>query len=319
VTERLLAVQAQDPRGARLAIRARTRGLRAADVDRELTGRRSLLITWLNRGTLHLVTAEDYAWLHALTTPPLMTTSETRLRQNGLSPSQVAKGVSVIERALVDEGPQTRVQLKERVERAGVPLADNAHLHLMFRASLEGVCVRGPLLERRHAYVLARDWLPPARPVERSVALAELARRYLTGHGPADDRDLARWAGLPLRDARSGLQAIATELAQRPDGLVALRSERHRPAPLPPPRLLGTFEPMLLGWRSREPLLGDDPRRIVNGGMFSPFAIVDGRGVAGWRLRDGRVEIEPWAPVSDAALASLERDGVAMREFLGLA
>jgi hypothetical protein len=154
--------------------------------------------------------------------------------------------------------------------------------------------------------------------VERSVALAELARRYLVGHGPAEDRDLARWAGLPLRDARAGLEAIASELAQRSDGLVQLRSARRRPAPLPPPRLLGTFEPMLLGWRSREALLGDDPQVIVNGGMFSKFAIVQGRGVAGWRLRDGRVEIEPWAPVSREALAALERDGVAVREFLGV-
>ena len=37
VTGRLLAVQAQDPRGARLAIRARSAGLTAADVDRALT------------------------------------------------------------------------------------------------------------------------------------------------------------------------------------------------------------------------------------------------------------------------------------------
>ena len=60
VAERLLAVQGQDPRGARLAIRARTTGLTAADVDRALTEDRSLLITWLNRGTLHLVRSEDY-------------------------------------------------------------------------------------------------------------------------------------------------------------------------------------------------------------------------------------------------------------------
>ncbi|HSD80578.1 MAG TPA: crosslink repair DNA glycosylase YcaQ family protein, partial [Solirubrobacteraceae bacterium] len=52
VAERLLAVQAQDPRGARLAVRARTAGLSAADVDRCLTDDRSLVITWLNRGTL---------------------------------------------------------------------------------------------------------------------------------------------------------------------------------------------------------------------------------------------------------------------------
>ena len=72
VAERLLAVQGQDPRGARLAVRARTEGLTAADVDRALSDERSLLITWLNRGTLHLVRSEDYPWLHALTTPPLL-------------------------------------------------------------------------------------------------------------------------------------------------------------------------------------------------------------------------------------------------------
>src|ERR1700743_1780346 len=68
VTQRLLAVQGQDPRGARLAIRARSTRLTARDVDRALTDERSLLITWLNRGTLHLICSEDYSWLHALTT-----------------------------------------------------------------------------------------------------------------------------------------------------------------------------------------------------------------------------------------------------------
>jgi len=45
VAERLLAVQGQDPRGARLAIRARTAGPSAAAVDRPLTDDRSLAIT----------------------------------------------------------------------------------------------------------------------------------------------------------------------------------------------------------------------------------------------------------------------------------
>src|SRR6202050_1200277 len=79
VAERLLAVQGQDPRGARLAVRARTTGLSATDVDRALTEDRSLLITWLNRGTLHLVRREDYPWLQALTTPPLRSGNPRRL------------------------------------------------------------------------------------------------------------------------------------------------------------------------------------------------------------------------------------------------
>ena len=97
VAQRLLAVQGQDPRGARLAVRARTDGLSAADVDRELTEERSLLITWLNRGTLHLVRSEDYPLLQALTTPPLLTSCTRRLRQEGVSEKAA-------ERAIIQRG-----------------------------------------------------------------------------------------------------------------------------------------------------------------------------------------------------------------------
>src|SRR3954471_10207811 len=117
VAERLLAVQGQDPRGARLAVRSRSEGLAAADVDRALTEDRSLLITWLNRGTLHLVASEDYPWLQMLTTPPLRTSCATRLRQEGVSEAKAERGVETIERALAEEGPLTRAQLKERLQK----------------------------------------------------------------------------------------------------------------------------------------------------------------------------------------------------------
>jgi hypothetical protein len=114
VVERLLAVQAQDPRAARLAVRARSTGLSAADVDRALTEERSLLVTWLNRGTLHLVRREDYPWLHALTTPPLRTGVVRRLGQEGVRADDAERGVSAIERALSEEGPITRAELHGR-------------------------------------------------------------------------------------------------------------------------------------------------------------------------------------------------------------
>ena len=110
-----------------------------------------------------------------------------------------------------------------------MPTEGQALIHLLFLAGVRGVAVRGPMVGKQHAYVLVRDWLGSAKPVDRDVALAELARRYLVGHAPADDRDLARWAGLPLRDARAGLAAIAPELVERDDGLVHLA--KHPPSP----------------------------------------------------------------------------------------
>lgn len=313
---RLLAVQAQDPRGARLAVRARTAKVTAEDVDWALTEERSLLITWLNRGTLHLVRTEDYRWLHALTTPPLQTSAARRLRQEGVGEKDVERGVRTIEKALADEGPLTRAQLRERLDRAGVPSAGQALIHLLFLATLRGVAVRGPMVGREHAYALVRDWLGEQGPVDREKALAELARRYLVGHGPADDRDLARWAGLPLRDARAGLAAIAAELEEREDGLVDLK-KRPEPAPLPPPRLLGAYDPLLLGWTSREEVVGPHKLLVTDNGLFRPFALVRGRAVATWNLVGGKVAIEPLDEVAETAMARLKADARKVERFFG--
>lgn len=315
VAERLLAIQGQDPRGARLAIRARSTGVTAADIDRELTERRSLVITTLNRGTLHLVRTEDYPLLQSLTTPPLATGVARRLAQDGLDADTAKRAVGVMEGALADRGPLTRAQLREHLERAGIPRLADAMVHLVAKASIEGRIVRGPMIGRQHALALVHDWLPRVRPPERDVALAELARRYLAGHGPAGAHDLARWAGLPLRDARAGLAAIAPGLRQLPGGLVDLAARR-RSAALPPPRLLGTFEPLLLGWISRQDVLGDDPARIVAGGMFRAFALSGGRAVAVWRLAGDRVTVEPLGSLPDAEAEALAADGEALVRFL---
>jgi winged helix DNA-binding protein len=317
VVERLLAVQGQDARGARLAIRARSAGLTAADVDGAMTEDRSLLITWLNRGTLHLVRSDDYPWLHALTNPPLLTASGRRLAQEGVGPDAAERAVEVIARSLGDEGPLTRYQLRERVDAAGVPSAGQALVHLLALASLRGLIVRGPMVGKQHAYVLVRDWLGEVKSMPRDRALAELARRYLVGHGPAGARDLAKWSGLPLRDARAGLDSIARELDVRPDGLVSLAG-RGSDAEPPPPRLLGAFDPLLMGWTSRAAVLGRHDAAVVTGGIFRSFALVGGRGVAIWRVSSGQVKIEPFARVSRADRAALAIDAEDVARFLAL-
>jgi hypothetical protein len=314
VVGHLLAVQAQDPRGARLAVRARSTATTGAEVDAALADRR-LVVTTLNRGTLHLVRSEDYRWLQLLTTPPLLTGSARRLQQEGVSPAAAERGVAAVVRA-VEDGPQTRGQLREVLVRADVPVAGQAFVHVLGLAALRGHVVRGPMVDGGQAFVLVEDWLGPAAAVDRDEALAVLARRYLTGHGPAADRDLAVWAGLPLRDVRCGLSAIAAELVQRPDGLVDLRG-RPAPGPLPGPRLLGPFDPVLHGWASREWVVGQHRSLVTSGGVFRPFAMVDGRAVATWGRARGRVTLTPLEPLDPAVQQALSQDAGRVEAYLG--
>jgi hypothetical protein len=273
VAERLLAVQGQDPRGFRLAVRARTEGLHAADVERALAER----------------------------------------------------ALKTIEDALAEGGPLTRVELRERLDAADVRTEGQAMIHLLFLAAVRGLVVRGPMAGKQHAYVLAREWLGEPKPLDREKALAELARRYLVGHQPATDRDLAKWAGLPLRDARAGLEAIAAELEQGEDGLLRLAgrssagkaARRRATEPLPPPRLLGAFDPVLLGWTSREDILGPHTTLVTRNGMFHPFAMAGGRAVAKWGLAGGRLAVEPLERLPKAVAVALEGDAADVTRFLG--
>jgi hypothetical protein len=313
-TRALLAIQAQDPRGARLAVRARTRDGHASDVDRALT-ERSLVITWVNRGTLHLVATEDEPLLHALTTPQLRTGSDRRLAQEGVTPAAASRGMRRITKALEASGPMTREEIRALLERSGVPTAGQALVHVLFRATLDGLIVRGPMIDNEHAFVLAADWLGKRPRIDRDRALGELARRYLAGHGPADERDLGKWAQLPLRDVRAGLQAIASQLHHRPDGLVDLhRQEVHE---MPPPRLLGPFDPLLLGWRSRELVLDGAQDVVTVNGIFKAIALVDGRAAGTWTMPRGRVHLELWGEPSRATTAALRTEAAAVEAYLG--
>ncbi len=314
---RLLAVQAQDARGARLSVRTRTTETTASDVDCALSAG-SLLISWLNRGTLHLVRSEDYWWLHPLVTPQLVTGNVRRLREEGVSEEQTERGVDVIAGEVRERGPRTRAQLRAALDDAGVPTARQAFIHVVMAATLRGHLVRGPMRQGEHCFVDVEQWIGPApAALERSVALARLAKRYLAGHGPADTRDVAKWAGIPLGDARKGLAGLAGELSEGPDGLVDLVA-RAPAAELPRPRLLGPFDPLLHGWTSREFIVGPHRHIVTTNGLFRAFALVRGRAVATWTLNSGQLTVRPLERIPGADLRALEADAQDVLRFLDL-
>ena len=265
VVRRLLAVQAQDPRAARVALRARG----AERVDES-----ALVTTWLLRGTLHLVAVEDLGWLHALTGALVRPQTERRLAELGAAP---ARALRVIERALAD-GPRSRADLADRLRAAGLAAEGQIVPHLLGLAAS-----RGTLVLAGDAYALTADVVPAARAApDRDAALAELARRYLRGHGPATPDDLAAWSGLGLGDARRGFAAIAGS-SRTP------AAERLRDAPEPPrrlpPRLLPAFDPYLLGWRDRGFAVDAAHARDVHpgGGIIRAVALVNGRAAGTWK------------------------------------
>ena len=149
-------------------------------------------------------------------------------------------------------------------------------------------------------FLLLDDWLPdPGPALTRDGALATLAQRYFTSHGPATQADFAWWAGLTMADAKRAMEAAAIDVKAWPAGAAA------------PPGgvyLLPGFDEYLLGYKDRNDVL--DPRfaeRIVPGGngVFKPMIVVGGRIAGTWQRSAAGLSPEPFMPLKRADTKAL--------------
>jgi hypothetical protein len=176
--------------------------------------------------------------------------------------------------------------------------------------------------ERRRAdrLALAEDWVGPPDATEEE-GLVHLVRAYLRGFGPASWRDIASWAGIPVADARRAEEAIPLARFEDEGGhdLVDLPG-----APLPDPqtpapaRFLPHWDNSLLVHARRTGLLPEAHRpRIFS--TKNPFSVgtvlVDGRVVAGWSLKEGRVVVDPYEALSTRDERAVEREREALEAF----
>lgn len=314
VVDRLLAVQAQDARAFRLAVRARSHDTSAQDVDAALSERRTLVVCWLFRGTLQLVRSADYWWLHALSAPRMVASNKRRLAQLGLDEAMTRRGVATVREAVAG-GPKTRAELRSALAAAEVPTAGQALVHVLAAATLHARLVRGPVRDGDHCFVDAEQWLDRPPVPDHDGCLELLARRYLAGHGPAAPADLAAYAGITLTDARRGFDMISAET--RSVGDLRALADDAEPV-LPPPRLLGMFDPVLHGWADRAFVTGAHKDVVTTNGLFRATALVGGRVAGTWTLPEGVVTLKPLRRLTTAELSALEHEAADVLRYLDL-
>jgi hypothetical protein len=325
------AVQAQATPAARLAVRARTRGLSASDVDGACAGR-EVVRTWAMRGTLHMVPAADVRWMVAMLGPGYVRAAARRRAQLGLDNVTCERGMAALRDILTGSPPLTRAELVARLAEAGVRLdpKSQAPPHLLLVAAGRGLVCRGPDGERDEpTYVLLDAWTSGVDADEPADPRAELARRYLRGYAPATVADFGTWSGLPAADARAAFAALDRELvpvdAAGTDAVtlaVTLAGMPPAGAAAQTPRLLGPFDPYLLGYRDRGLVLDDrHAGRIAAGGLIHPAVLVGGRVVGRWRLaRKGAtatVTVEPFDALPPDSHDALRAEADDIGRFLG--
>jgi len=200
------AVQAQEYEPAKWALGIRMRDGSVDDtVERAFEGAR-ILRTHVMRPTWHFVTPDDIRWLTELTGRRVQRLMSTYHRQLELDSGLLVRGTTIIERALRDRTHLTRNEIGERLKRASLSFDGLRLAHLAMYAELEGVICSGPRRGKQFTYALLAERAPNAARLPREEALATLARRYFTSHGPATIRDFVWWSGLTTADAKQGLE-----------------------------------------------------------------------------------------------------------------
>lgn len=318
------AMQAQDYPASLWAIGTRTRAATVADIDQAVE-RREIARTWPMRGTLHWVPAEDLRWMVGLMAPRAVAKAAARTRQLEIDAKVLSKARKLLERTLRDGGAITRPDAYELFRKNGLAPDGQRGIHILSLLAHEATLCFGPHEEKQPAFVLADEWLPKGPALSGDDAIAELARRYVRGHGPATAHDFAWWTGLTVTDARAGLEAVR-------DGLESLNADGKEywfepPKPSKPDldaiHLLPGFDEYILGYTDRTAVLSPEhSKRLIPGknGMFLASIVSDtGEILGAWRrsVARGGVAVTPEMLDGREVPKGFEHAAKRFAEFLG--
>jgi hypothetical protein len=229
-------------------------------------------------------------------------------------------------RALHGGQQLTRQELKVVLQRAGIRAEGVQRLaHLVMQAELDAVICSGARRGKHFTYALLDDRVPASKSISRDDALAELARRYFSSHGPAQLQDFTWWSGLRVGDARAGLEMVERDLAH---DVVNGRtywfatSARVRTAGRSA-YLLPLYDEFLIAYRDRSAAL--DASRWTRKTLRDPFSapiVVGGKVVGGWRSTIKRdrviVTLTPYLSLNKTSTAAVAEAARTYSNFIGL-
>lgn len=333
VVAALGAMQAQDYTAALWAIGLRLPGSSEAEIEQAIADA-TIVRTWPLRGTLHFVAAEDARWMLELLTPHIIAGSARRRQQLGLDDATLARSRDVLIETLQGRKPHTRDQCIARLESAGIATAAQRGYHILWQHALAGLLCFGPRAGKQQTFVLLDEWTPNAKRLERDQALAELAARYFSGHGPATLQDFVWWSGLRVGDGRTAIELAGPALVAEGSGATRYWRAHASHTSTPPDKqsdnqtlvhLLPAFDEYLIAYRGRDAVL--DPEyatRIVPGGngVFRPILVHNGRIVGTWKRtlkkRQVAITLDPFAPLRADATQAVAAAAADYGRFLGL-
>ena len=329
----ICGVQAQVMSFAELQIAVRV-DCSVEDVRNALWKRKTLVKTWLMRGTLHLARSADLPVYTAAMGSYTLRNMATWLKYLKVSEPELLHLFDLIGQSL-NGTPLTREELIAIVGKG-----QSEHINRAMRsgwgsvlkpAARRGWLCFGPNRGQSVTFVRPESWLGSWRELDQADGLAEVARRYLRAFGPATKQDFARWWGMWPGVGPGAWAALKDELVDvSVEGQVAqmLKSDLKEIAKVTASQqhntqLLPGFDPYLMGHASRDHLFDKTHRWKVSriSGWISPVILVDGRVLGVWShtiaKQRMKVELTPFAPLKPRVVKQAGERAAAIAAALG--
>jgi hypothetical protein len=318
------AVQSQDYPGAKWAVGQRVAGATDAGIEAAFN-RGDVVRVHALRPTWHFVAPADLRWIQALTGPRVQRILAVYDRQLGLDGRTLARAHRILERSLRDRAYKTRTELAAALKSGGVDAAGQTLARIMGHAELIALVCSGPQRGRHATYALVDERVPPARPLDRDEALAELTRRYFSSHGPATVRDFVWWSGLTVKDTRAGLAMIGA-VPEDVDGLTLWDVPARLKVPVVTGlvHLLPNYDEYLVAYKDRQFVVPPSFKTMVaeqRADVFANLVMADGRLAGSWRrvVTDAHVKVSVTLhrPVTRITRRAIDAAAQALAEFHG--
>lgn len=309
------AMQAQDYSMAKWAI-----GIRLADSTVHLIesaiDKGQIIRTHLLRPTWHFVSSDDIFWMLALTAPQIKAILKTRDKALELNEKIYGKSNAIIEQALNRGRHLTREALVAELELANIPTDNNRASHLLLRAEIDGITGSGKSENNKQTYALLSERVPKGKTLNKEEALAKLAERYFTSHGPATLRDFIWWSGLSATDSKHALEMVKSHFVSETVGKQTYWLTNSFTLPTPGINLvylLPAYDEFVISYKDRTVSMPvkNHIRAISSNGIFRPTIVINGQVSGLWKrtIKKERVivEIELFQSVDNVMTSLIEK------------
>ena len=317
------AIQAQDFAMAKWAVGVRLPGSSDKLVTAAINNA-EIIRTHLLRPTWHFVSADDIYWLLQLTAPQIKSSMKSRNKELGLTEAVFDKSNKVLINTLSGRKNLTREELKKEFEIAKINTSNNRLSHLLMEAELDGIVCSGEIKGKKQTYAILPERVQNKKVFSKEESLAELANRYFSSHGPAALKDFVWWSGLPVKEAKSALELVKSNLIHEIfnseiywlSGSSSISHNSQKSI-----HLLPGYDEYIISYKDRSAMLTikDKKKTVSNNGIFRPVIILNGQVIGIWRKNTKSdkiiIEIESFISFSKAVIKLIKNASLELEHF----